>query len=193
MFTSNRDGNFDLYAVKASGLGLRQLTFTRGSVRNFEPQWSRDGRTILFTRSGLSATNVPQAHLYLLKLGSGAVTQLTRSPADRGAGDQSPAWSPNGTRIAFSSDRMGSNDIYVMSSDGSNLRRLTTKLSNDNHPTWAPDSRSLAFLSDRTGATEIFTLSAATKEPRQLTFDRAVKSDPTWQRFSPIPNTGIAR
>ena len=192
VFTSNRDGNFDLYVIKSNGQGLRQLTFTNNSVRNFEPQWSPDGRTILFSRSGQSATAVPQAHLFVLRLGSSAVVQLTRSPADRGAGDQSPAWSPNGTRIAFTSDRMGSNDVYVMRSDGSKLQRLTMNNSNDNHPTWASDGRKLAFLSDRTGSTEIFTLSAATQEPTQLTFDKALKSDPTWQRIPNSSASGLA-
>ncbi|MEP6910948.1 MAG: hypothetical protein ABI896_11025, partial [Actinomycetota bacterium] len=68
VFTSNRDGNFDLYTVKANGLGLRQLTFTKGAVRNLSPQWSPDGRTILFTRSGNNVVPGSQAHLYLLKL-----------------------------------------------------------------------------------------------------------------------------
>lgn len=193
VFTSNRDGNFDLYAVKASGLGLRQLTFTKGSVRNLSPQWSPDGRTILFVRSGTSTVPGSPAHLYLLKLASGAVVQLTRTPIDRGVsvGDQSPTWSANGTRIAFTSDRFGSNDIFVMNANGSNLRRVTTKLSNDNHPTFAPDGRALAFLSDRTGATEIFNVSAIVGEPTQLTFDRALKADPSWQRAMPLPNAGI--
>jgi Tol biopolymer transport system component len=192
VFTSNRDGNFELYVIKSNGQGLKQLTFTKNSVRSFEPQWSPDGRTILFSRSGTSASTVPQAHLYLLKLESGAVVQLTRSPSERGAGDETPAWSPNGTRIAFTSDRMGSNDIYVMRSDGSSMQRVTMGRSNDNHPTWASDGRTLAFVSDRTGSTEIFTFSAATQEPTQLTHDKALKADPTWQRILNVSVSGIA-
>jgi Tol biopolymer transport system component len=190
-FTSNRDGNFELYAVKASGLGLTQLTFTKNSVANFQPQWSRDGRTILFARSERGPSSVPHANLYLLKLESGAVVQITGSPSPRGAGDNSPAWSPDGARIAFTSDRMGSNDIYVMRSDGSNVERLTTKRSNDNHPTWAPDNKTIVFLSDRTGATELFMLSPATPRPKQLTFDKALKSGPTWQQVTPVSSVGL--
>ena len=192
VFTNNRDGNFELYVVKSDGQGLRQLTFTKNSVRNFEPQWSPNGRAILFSRSEPGVSAVPQSHLYLLKLESAAVVQLTRSPAERGIGDQSPAWSPNGTRIAFTSDRRGSNDIYVMRSDGSNMQRLTMERSNDNHPTWANDGQTLAFVSDRTGSTEIFTLSATTQGPTQLTFDKALKSDPTWQRIPNASLSGIA-
>jgi len=187
VFSSNRDGNFDLFAVKASGLGLQQLTFTKGSVRNLEPQWSPDGHTILFVRSGPTAVGGTQAHLYLLKLESGAVVQLTWTPTDRGVGDMTPAWSPDGTRIAFTSDRFGSNDIYVMNADGRNLARLTQKLSNDNHPTWAPNGQTLAFMSDRTGATEIFTFASVTQEPTQLTFDKAFKSNPSWERATLVP------
>jgi Tol biopolymer transport system component len=193
VFTSNRDGNFELYVAKANGLGLRQLTFTKDSVRNFEPQWSRDGRTILFTRIDQGLTSLPHASLYLLKLESGAVVQITNSPSVLGAGDRSPAWSPDGAHMAFTSDRMGSNDIYVMRSDGNDIERLTTMRSNDNHPTWAPDNQTIAFLSDRTGATEIFTSSSTSPGPTQLTFDKARKSDPNWQKLLPIPNNGIAR
>ena len=87
---------------------------------------------------------------------------------------------------------MGSNDIYVMRSDGSDIRRLTKNSSNDNHPTWAYDNQTIAFLSDRTGATEIFTSRGTSVEPTQVTFDKARKSDPSWQKFLPIPNTGSA-
>lgn len=58
-----------------------------------------------------------------------------------------PAWSPNGASIAFSSKRSGTSNIYVMRSDGSQMRRLTTSRTDELHPTWSPDGKRLAFAS----------------------------------------------
>jgi len=199
VFTSNRDGNFDLYMVKVNGLGLRQLTFTKGAISNLEPRWSPDGHSIVFVRSVRSATSGTQARIYVLKLDTGKVVQLSRPATDRGVGDLSPSWSPNGTRIAFASDRMGSNDIYVMSANGSDVMKATQMKSNENHPTWAPDGKTLAFVSNTTGATEIFTIGAPTAEGnpvaqplRQLTFDKAYKANPTWEWIATAPHDTLA-
>jgi Tol biopolymer transport system component len=56
-----------------------------------------------------------------------------------------PAWSPDGTRIAFSSWRDGTSHIYVMSADGSGTRRVTNGLQEDTHPSWSPDGRRIVF------------------------------------------------
>jgi DNA-binding winged helix-turn-helix (wHTH) protein len=55
------------------------------------------------------------------------------------ASDLFPSWSPDGTKIAFSSNRDGMNEIYVMDADGSNVKRLTNNLANDESPRWSPD------------------------------------------------------
>ena len=59
-----------------------------------------------------------------------------------------PAWSPDGTKIAFASKRAGTFDIYGMSADGSGTRQLTATPADDTHPTWSPDEGRLAL--DRT-------------------------------------------
>ena len=197
VFSSNRDGNFELYTIKASGLGLSQLTKTRAPVQNLEPQWSPDGNSVVFTRTSMSPT-LSGSGIYLLKVSTGTVGRL--SPPSHGSADHNAMWSPNGTRIAFASDRAGSNDIYVMSASGTGLMQLTLKISNDDHPTWSPDGTQIAFVSDRTGATEIFALNVTSPVPnpapevmKQLTFDKAFKSNPTWQRTSPVPGQRLAR
>lgn len=80
----------------------------------------------------------------------GRVTDLT--PAN--AFDAMPAWSPDGTKVAFGSDRAyGStqySDIYVMNADGTGLTRLTTDGASYD-PAWSPDGKKIAFVSYRAG------------------------------------------
>jgi Tol biopolymer transport system component len=50
--------------------------------------------------------------------------------------DSWPSWSPDGSKIAFDSDRDGNDEIYVMAADGSNQTRLTNSPGGDNYPSW---------------------------------------------------------
>jgi len=72
-------------------------------------------------------------------------TRLTRDLAL----DGSPAWSPDGRRIAFHSGRDGNMEIYVMDADGSKQTRLTDHAAGDGSPAWSPDGSKIAFQSGR--------------------------------------------
>lgn len=69
------------------------------------------------------------------------VRQVTRGPGN----DRNPKWSPDGTQIAFSSDRDGNQEIYVVGADGSGLRRLTDHPADDRNPAWSPDGGFLVY------------------------------------------------
>ncbi|QLQ04692.1 MAG: PD40 domain-containing protein [Anaerolineae bacterium] len=75
-------------------------------------------------------------------------SHLVRLTNDAGE-DRLPAWSPDGKRIAFASDRTGNADLYIMDADGQNLTQLTSGLERDGHPAWSPDGAWLAFNSGR--------------------------------------------
>jgi Tol biopolymer transport system component/tRNA A-37 threonylcarbamoyl transferase component Bud32 len=70
---------------------------------------------------------------------------------DHPAGDWLPTWSPDGTRIVFTSDRDAVGEdwgqLYIMDADGSNVVRLTYTDLNDEHPSWSPDGSRIAFHS----------------------------------------------
>ena len=74
--------------------------------------------------------------------------------------DGRPAWSPDGTRIAFVGDRDGDWEIYVMNPDGTEVRQLTDNDGNDGEPAWSPDGTRIAFASDRYGDFEVFVMNA---------------------------------
>ncbi|MCU0475566.1 MAG: hypothetical protein MUC99_05560, partial [Anaerolineae bacterium] len=103
--------------------------------------------------------------------------QITTDPAD----DVEPAWSPDGRRIVFASNRDGNYEIYVMNVDGSNLVRLTNDPSDDRSPAWSPDGQYIAFHSTRgTVTSDIFVMRADGSNPVQLTDDPAYDLAPAW-------------
>jgi Tol biopolymer transport system component len=104
---------------------------------------------------------------------------LTNHPAD----DWDPNWSPDGSMIAFASDRDGNPEIYVMnSSDGKNLRRLTENETIDEQPAWWQDATSdrIAFVSYRDGNAEIYLMDSDGSHPVNLTDNLAEDKHPTW-------------
>ena len=155
-FTSNRDGNFDLFSVSSKGTAVRQLTKTSAPVQNLGPAVSPDGKTIVFYRTGAPLGG---NGIFLLSMTTGRLTHVT---ADwNGATYFDPAWSPSGAQIAYASNLMGSNDIWtldVLSTSATPApMRITLSKYSDVHPAYAPDGRTLAFVSNRTGYTEIYT------------------------------------
>jgi Tol biopolymer transport system component len=95
-------------------------------------------------------------------------------------GNDAPAWSPDGTEIAFTSFRNGKGDIYVMRPNGKNQQRLTTSDAHDDLAAWSPNSKQIAFSSDRTGQLEIWLMNCDGTDQRQLTFDEHRDYGPTW-------------
>jgi hypothetical protein len=88
------------------------------------------------------------------------------------AQEKSPAFSPDGTRIAFVSDGSQNDEIYVADADGSNPRRITQNTSADDHPTWTPDGRQIVFESTgASGVPQIWIMNADGSNGRQLTQD----------------------
>ena len=81
--------------------------------------------------------------IYTMKADGSGLTNLTNNPAT----DTSPAWSPDGTHIAFNSDRSGDMDIYVMDADGSNVKRLTDDRGFEGLLSWSPDGQRIVFTS----------------------------------------------
>ncbi len=102
---------------------------------------------------------------------------------DYGGADHSPSWSPDGTQVAFVSDRddPGNLDIYVMNADGSGVRRITTDEEVDAHPAWSPDGAQLAYQrSDGKGHWELFIIGVDGSGERQITRNNVSDESPAW-------------
>lgn len=80
------------------------------------------------------------------------------------AHDFQPAFSPDGKFLAFSSNRHGNYDCFIIPAQGGKSKRLTFDSANDLVSAWSPDSSKAAFLSDRSGRIEVFLLESADAE-----------------------------
>jgi uncharacterized protein YjdB len=111
-FSSNRNGNFDIYLMDADGKNLRRLT--TDPRNDGDPAWTPDGQRVVYTSTRGTGTQIAVVSL------DGSEVVLTSAAG----GNHSPAVSPDGT-IAFVSARDGNQEIYTMGLDGGNQRRVT--------------------------------------------------------------------
>jgi Tol biopolymer transport system component len=154
----------DIYVMNVDGSGLRRLT--RSPQNDGDPVWSPDGRRLAFVR-----IRGGRADIYVVNADGGGLRRLAHAIAFRpfpGAPSSgfgaNPAWSPDGRKIAFMSNRDGNDDIFVVNADGSGLRNLTPSRGNDRKriwwvspdgPMWSPDGRKIVFRSRRDRPSEL--------------------------------------
>jgi Tol biopolymer transport system component len=178
-FESDRDGNSNIYVMNADGSGLTRLTDNLADDSN--PSWSPDGTKIAFNtnRDSTEEGNIANHEIYTMNAADGSnPVRLTNNPA----WDSLPRWSPDGTKIAFFSERDVTGDIYTMNAaDGSNLTRLTYNTEWDSFPSWSPNGTKIAFASDKDGNPEIYLMNAADGSGQtRLTNNTAAEGEPDW-------------
>jgi Tol biopolymer transport system component/uncharacterized protein YjdB/plastocyanin len=123
-----------------------------------------------------------RAEIYVMNAdGSGVQRATYTTPADRS--NHGPAWSPDGTRLAFTSDRadqFANHDVFVMNADGSGLTRIVDDPVGANSPAWSPDGTRIAFASYRDGYSHIYVVNADGTGITGLTNGAAWDTDPAW-------------
>jgi Tol biopolymer transport system component len=140
----------------------------------FPGGWFSDGEHILFRGSegGIGALQICSVKP------DGSDIKIILS--ETGAQSYFPSLSPDGSKIAFTSDRDGNLEIYVMNSNGGNIRRLTDNPAKDEYPTWSPDGQWIAFHSDRDDDFEIYIMRPDGSDLRQLTDNDDNDMEPSW-------------
>jgi WD40 repeat protein len=164
-------------------------TFKLGLDGLFSPGFSPDGKRVVFVGlcNGFS-------DLYVLDLETEEVTQLT----DDLYSDRYPVWSPTGEWIAFASGRgdslppsvvgdmtglgQGQLDLYLISPDGGNARRLSATNADEDSPCWSPDGEWIGFVSDANGIFNVYVTPSAEWDPRALTDVLTGIEQVTWAR-----------
>jgi Tol biopolymer transport system component len=143
-----------IFTIRPNGTGVRQLTHPHRKIVTDEPDWSPNGRWIVYQREN---ARTGFSKLFKIRPDGSNRTYLSRT-CGRICGDSFAAWSPKGTRIAFQRDSCGTGmhnllTIYVMRSDGTNPRRVvqrdatcaTSHRYEDHAPQWSPSGKRLAF------------------------------------------------
>ncbi len=119
--------------------------------------------------------------IYIINPDGTGERRLTYS--GNGKNSNIPQWSPDGTLIAFASNREdddGRSSIYVMDGDGADVRRLTPVGSRDYFPHWSPDGTRIAFMSSRDGDEEVYVMSPDGSGQQQLTDNDVLDAVFSW-------------
>lgn len=166
VFSKLRQGTKSLSNVSLYVLDLnnnkRVLTSYRPGV-NSGAVFSKDGKFLFLGMSmGSGASDI-----YKINMKGEIETRLTNGPA--GAINVEPTLSPDGTKVAFSSERGGRPMIYVMNTDGSNVKRLTFQGKYNASPSWSPDGKKIAFAGQDGANFDIYVMNADGTGLKRLT------------------------
>ena len=174
----------EIYVINADGNGLINLTRTptgEGGALETGPKWSPDGNRILFAKTTIiPGDNFDQelTDLYTMSADGGSQAQLTHTGSEAGTGGY--AWSPDGSQIAFGSERNGAPlNIYLMRADGSGPQQLT-HAGISFAPNWSPDGRRITYLGQRGAVVEVWAINTDGTGEGSLTNQGRDSRDPTW-------------
>jgi TolB protein len=170
-FVSSRSGTKEIWEMDYDGQNQHAVTHL-GTI-SLSPRISPDNSRIAFASLGHNGWDI---RTYSLELG-----RLVSFPAGTAGGsNQSPAWSGDGTKIAFSSSRSGDSEIWVADASGGNLRSVTSIRGPNIAPTWNPRTNAqIAWASGRTGEPQIYTMDQDGANMQRLT-DSGYAVSPSW-------------
>ena len=136
-FISDRDGAkaSAIYVMDTVGNNLRRLTNDVKFTWIDSPDWSPDGKQIVFTSMVINKdAKEKSSEIYVINVDGKNPRQVAKNP--KLTWTESPKWSPDGRQIIFSSGRTGNYEVYMMDSNGENLRNLTNHPAPDYQPSW---------------------------------------------------------
>jgi TolB protein len=168
----------EIYIADYDGANPRRITTT--TTLNVAPTWSPDSQAIAYTTWRPSGTGGFGTYQDIII--SWLYKGIREEPSKGNPEKQNylAVWSPDGTKLAFTSNRDGNPEIYVMNAkDGSGLRRVTNNPAIDEAPTWSPNGNQIAWVSDRTGQPKIYVMNADGTGQRLLLSD-CYCDRPTW-------------
>jgi TolB protein len=183
-----------IFTINPDGTGERQLTHPPRGTWTSTPNWSPDGRWIVY--SVFRNADQDDSRIWMIRANGSHRTRLDGSCTSPCLTDEFPTWSPSGKQIAFErgmGPSVGENNLFaiiIMRVDGSHVRQITQVGADptvqqpyeDLDPSWSPDGRRIAFerVKVSTNRHAIFTLRLDGYELRRLTPWKLDAASPDW-------------
>lgn len=168
-YVSSQTGNKEIFIMDWDG--HTPLPLTRNGSINLNPDFSPDGREIIFS-------SYKRGNPDLFRR---ALSNTIEIPVSSRKGlNITGTWSPDGSRIALTMSKDGNSEIYTIAKDGSTPVRLTNNPAIEVSPVWSPDGSQLAFVSDRLGKPQIFLMDSNGGTARRLTLSGSYNVNPHW-------------
>lgn len=176
-FSSDRDATKErrakeIYIMDYDGFNPRRVTVNNSL--NILPNWTPDA-------TGLAYVSYRQGRplVFLSRIYAG-----TNTPNLTGEKESSqafaPSFSPDGSRIAWASNRSGNMEVWVANANGSGAHAVTRSAASDTAPTWSPTGREIAFTSNRGGTPQIYVMDAEGLNVRRLSTVGNYNDAPAW-------------
>jgi Tol biopolymer transport system component len=170
VFSSERGGSAALWQVRVSGGTPQRVPLVGINVS--DPSFSRDGRKIAFTQL------LNDVNIWRIETAPPNRTALLIASTQY---DSSPQYSPDGTRIAFRSNRSGYHEIWISDAEGRGAFQFTNIRGGlTGTPRWSRDGQMIAFDSRFEGQAEIYSMPASGGPPRKITASPSEDVVPSW-------------
>ncbi len=164
VFGCGKNSKTNIFIADISAKNERQLTDSHFCS---DPVFAPDGKRIAFTCETGEDRN-PGLEIYAINEDGTNKIRLT----DDTAGDRLPVWSPDGKHLIFTSDRSGSDEIYMMNADdGADVWRVTFSRGSSDEAAWSRDGKFIAFRSDRDGSESVYAINIEPKILAEKSFD----------------------
>jgi TolB protein len=174
-FVSSRTGTKEIWVMDYDGANQHPLTALR--TISLTPRWSPDATRIAFTCfEPANGVRSPQICMYSMD-----ANKAVSFPRFRGT-NSSPAWSPDGSQLIFSSSMLGNPELFVTDANGGKPKRLTFSNGASTSPAWNPKTgQTVVFVSDRGGIPKLFMMNADGTNSTELDVpDKGYLIDPAW-------------
>jgi TolB protein len=179
------DSNDRIAVSDAGGANVRDLTSDPTRLDEY-PTWSPDGRRIAYYTNPQN----PVVELWVMNADGSGKRELVSNGGIRDPNstyDWPIAWSPDGTRIAYTGEDHGHYEIYVIDLQSGTRQQLAPTFRDAAAPSWSPDGKAIAFMSDhdnlklKSGSIEIYVASVDGRRLLRLTHNRTDDVSPAWQ------------
>ena len=168
-YTSYEGDNAGLFILDVE-MSERDEILLEGT--NFAPSFTPDGKKLAFC----STKDSGNAEIYVYSFSNKRARNLTKNKA----ADTAPSWSPTGRQIAFTSDRGGTPQLYVMEAEGGNVRRISTGGNYFDGASWSPDGQRIVFVARVDRIFDLYVVDLQSNEFYKMTESNAVNESPCW-------------